>query len=62
MGGGWVYLFSVSAVSAVSAALTVVVERTSSVLTHLVHARGVVALNPDPLDPAASWRRPPERW
>lgn len=40
------HLFSVSAVSA---ALTVVVERTSSVLTHLVHARGVVILNPDPL-------------
>lgn len=44
--GGWVHLFSVSAVSAT---LTVVVERTSSVLTHLVHARVVVTLNPDPL-------------
>lgn len=59
VGGGWVHLFSVSAVSA---ALTVVVERTSSVLTHLVHARVAVTLNPDPFDPAASWRRSPERW
>lgn len=33
----------------VSAPLTVVVEQTSLVLTHLVHVRVVAALNPDPL-------------
>lgn len=42
---GGVHLFSVSVVSA---ALTVV-ERASSVLTHLMRVRVAVTLNPDPL-------------
>lgn len=55
--GGGVHLFSVSVVSAALA----LVERASSALTHLVRAREAATLNPDPLDPAASWELSPER-